>query len=414
MTDIIQRSHGCPVTDFDYAPIRAVGSYRCKAMELRDAGVPIWVNTVAQGFWQVTSPELVKEVYMKSDIFTTDSVMAVQPETDPEHILLPLNVNPPAHRKYRTLLNPWFSPESVKANEPAMRENTRRLVEGFAKDGKADIASKFAARVPTENLLTLANLPIDLASELIGYVDAFTKGFGGLEAAQTGGTSGMDSAVRAIRNLIAGVVADRRANPHDPKADLFTYLTTEKVEDRLLTDEELLAIGLIYVVGGMETTRGQLGWLMYHMAKVPDDRKRVLADPSLLPLAIEECIRYYTVIWGIGRKVGKDINWHGVDLKKGDMVYAMNDTVNRDPRRFENPDSFVLNRKIVPNFSFGHGAHSCIGIHVAHAQLRIAFEEFHRAIPDYSIAPDVSLVERGSEVTIMSLPLLWDPTTLAA
>ena len=163
----------------------------------------------------------------------------------------------------------------------------------------------------------------------------------------------------------------------------------------------------------METTRGQLGWLMYHMAKVPEDRRRVLADPSLLPLAIEEVIRYYTVIWGIGRKVGRDITWHGVDLKQGDMVYAMNETVNRDPRRFENPDSFVLSRKVVPNFSFGHGPHSCIGIHVAHAQLRIAFEEFHRLIPDYQIAEGASLTERGSEITIQSLPLIFTPKATA-
>ena len=229
MSDLIQRSHGCPVTDFDYAPIRPVGSYQLKAVEFRDTGKPIWVNTTAQGFWMVTTAELVKEVYMKADIFTTDSVMAVCPVTPPEHILLPLNVNPPEHRKYRALLNPWFSQESVKANEPAMRANTRRLVEGFAKSGSVEVAQQFAARVPTENLLTLANLPLDLASQLIGYVDAFTKGFGGVEAAQTGGTSSMDSAVKAIHAVTASVIADRRAHPRDPKTDLFTYLTTERL-----------------------------------------------------------------------------------------------------------------------------------------------------------------------------------------
>ncbi|MGE3599655.1 MAG: cytochrome P450 [Dehalococcoidia bacterium] len=413
MNDIVERGRGCPVMHYDYAAIRPAGSYQEKAIELRDNGAPIWVNTLAQGFWVVTTQELVREVYLKADIFTTDSVMAVEPETNPSHVLLPLNVNPPEHRKYRSLLAPWFSPDAVTGYEPIMRSTCRRLVEGFASRGSVEIAYEYAARVPTENLLQVANMSLELATPLIGAVDAFTRGFSGLESTETGATSGMDSAVDAIHDVTNRMIADRRANPQDPKTDLFTYLTTATVDERSLTDDEIRAIGLIYVVGGMETTRAQLGWLIYHMAKVPEDRRRVLADPTLLPLAIEEVIRYYTVIWGIGRKVGIDINWHGVELRKGDMVYAMNGTVNRDPKRFTDPDSFQLDRKMTPHYSFGLGAHSCIGMHVARAQLRIAFEEFHRLIPEYTIKADAVLRERGSEVTIQSLPLIFDPVRAA-
>ncbi|ARM16134.1 MULTISPECIES: cytochrome P450 [Rhizobium] len=408
MSDIVERAQGCPVMNFDYAKIRPCGSYRQKAMELRDDGRPIWVNTFAQGFWVVTTQELVREVYLKADIFTTDSVMAVEPETNPRHILLPLNVNPPHHRKYRNLLAPWFSQAKVKELEPLLRASARDLVEGFLPAGKVDAAWDFCALLPINSLLGAANMPMSVAPQLMQAINDFTRGFSGLEATETGGTAGMDAAVEAIHAVTDEMIAERRARPLDPKGDFYTYLTTELIEGRLLTDDEIRQIGLIYVVAGMETIRAQLGWLLYHMAKVPEDRRRVLADPSLIPAAVEESIRYYTVIWGVGRKIGQDVHWHGVDLKKGDMIYALNDAFNRDQKRFEDPDRFDLNRKMAPHLSFGFGAHSCIGMHLARTQLEVALEEFHRLIPDYAIEDSAVIEERGSEVTIQSLPLVWN------
>ncbi|MGD9811313.1 MAG: cytochrome P450 [Sphingobium sp.] len=355
----------------------------------------------------VTAQELVREVYLKPEIFTTDSVMAVEPETDPRHILLPLNVNPPHHRKYRSLLAPWFSVARVKELEPLLRQSARDLVEGFGDVGKVEAAWDFCALLPINSLLRAANMPMSVAPQLMQAINDFTRGFSGLEASETGGTAAMDAAVEAIHAVTDQMIAERRARPLDSKNDFYTYLTTELVEDRLLTDDEIRQIGLIYVVAGMETIRAQLGWLLYHMAKVPQDRQRVLADPMLIPAAVEESIRYYTVIWGVGRKVGQDVHWHGVDLKKGDMIYALNDASNRNPKRFENPDAFDLDRKPAAHLSFGLGAHSCIGMHLARTQLVVALEEFHRLIPDYSISPDAELKERGSEVTIQSLPLVW-------
>jgi cytochrome P450 len=333
--------------------------------------------------------------------------MAVEPEMNPAHILLPLNVNPPHHRKYRNLLAPWFSQARVRELEPILRDSARRLVEGFAPAGSVEAAWDFCALLPINSLLRAANMPMSAAPELMRAINDFTRGFSGLEATETGSTAGMDAAVHAIHAVTDRMVADRRANPLDPKSDFYTYLTTEKIEDRLLTDDELRQIGLIYVVAGMETIRAQLGWLLYHMAKVPQDRKRVLADPALIPAAVEESVRYYTVIWGVGRKIGQDVRWHGVDLRKGDMIYALNDAFNRDPKRFDDPDSFQLERKMAPHLSFGFGAHSCIGIHLARTQLEVALEEFHRVIPDYAIAEGAVLEERGSEITIQSLPLVW-------
>ncbi len=411
MTTVEQRAGQCPATHFDYSPIRPVGAYRAKAQALRDDGTPLWVNTQSQGFWMVSDPELVKEVYMNYELFRVDSVTAVDPDLDPSQLLVPLNINPPDHQKFRSLLNPWFSPASVARREAVMRENLRNLVSGFSGLGRVEAAREYAAKVPVLNLLSFANMPIDLAERLIDLVDTFMAGFSGAETpvGEDGIRPGMTSATDEINALMGSVIADRRHNPLDPDMDLFTSLVQAEVDGRPLTNAELTGIGLIYVVGGMETTRAQLGWLMYHMAKFPEDRRRVLADPALLTPAIEECIRYYTVIWGVGRKVGLDTTWHGADLRKGDMVYALNSVFNCDTRRFADADSFILDRKPGPNLSFGRGPHSCIGMHLARTQLRLAFEEWHRQIPEYSIEEGAELFERGSEITIQSLPLVWQP-----
>lgn len=405
--NIVARSGGCPVMHLDYAKIRPVGSYREMWKDIRDDGTPVRVSTFGQGFWVVTTPELVREVYLKADIFTTESVMAVEPETKHEHVLLPLNVNPPHHRKYRELLAPWFSQERIALFEPILRDSSRSLIQNFFPKGEVEAAWDFCALLPINSLLRIANMPMELAPKLMDAINDFTRGFGGLEASETGGTELMDAAVQSIHDITNIMINDRRKKPLDPENDLYTHLTTVKIEDRLLTDDEIRQIGLIYVVAGMETIRAQMGWVLYHLAKVPGDRKKIHDDPTLIPTFIEEVIRYYTVIWGVGRKVGKDIDWHGVELKKGDMVYALNDAVNRDSKRFTDPDEFLVDRKVGPHFSFGFGAHSCIGMHLARAQLQIAMEEFHALIPDYSIAEGAELVERGSEVTIQSLPLTW-------
>lgn len=409
MSDIVARAAGCPVVHFEPGPVRPAGHYRQKAIEFRDAGAPMWVNTMAQGFWMLTSTDLVREMYMKTDIFTTDSVMAQEPDTDPAFIMTPLNTNPPEHRKYRNLLIKWFSPAAIQKAEPEIRAICRRLVADFAGTSGADIVREFAIRVPTENFLSIVGMPLELSLEFVGYVDAFLKGFSGVEAAEheDGLTPGMDAAALGIRTRMAEVFADRRANPRNRETDFFTFLVNETIDGRPISDEELQQIALLFINGALDTVRSQLGWMMYHLATFPDDRRRILADPALLPNAIDEMIRYYTIIYGVGRKVSRDLTWHGVELKKGDMVYGLNACVNRDPLRHEDPDIFKLDREVGQTFSFGLGAHNCIGMHFARAQLRIAFEEFHRVIPTYEIASDAVLTERGGEISLSSLPLVW-------
>jgi cytochrome P450 len=150
-----------------------------------------------------------------------------------------------------------------------------------------------------------------------------------------------------------------------------------------------------------------------HLATHPEHRRRLIDEPERIPSAVEEVLRYYTIIFGDGRKVTRDTEFHGVQLKQGDMVYALVSGANRDPRAYEHADEFVIDRKRNHHMGFANGPHRCLGAHLARRVLQLAVEEWLRAIPDFRIATDEELRERGggAMMTLTSLPLVWEVTS---
>jgi cytochrome P450 len=150
--------------------------------------------------------------------------------------------------------------------------------------------------------------------------------------------------------------------------------------------------------------------MFLHLASHPDDRRKLVEEPDLIPLAVEECLRYYTIIFGDGRKVTRDVEFHGCQLKNGDMVYALVAGANRDPREYEQAGDFVVDRRGNHHFGFAGGPHRCLGIHLARRELQIAVDEWLKVIPDFRLATTKGLTERGggSMTNLFTLPLEWE------
>jgi cytochrome P450 len=212
----------------------------------------------------------------------------------------------------------------------------------------------------------------------------------------------------AIRGYFAEILTARRRQPADPSVDFVTYLLNARVFDRPLSEDELLDICFVLVLAGLDTTRGQLGYLFQHLATHEDDRRRVVEDPSLMPNAVEETLRLYSIIIGDGRKVAQDVEFHGCPMKKGDMVWLSAVGANRDPRVFPDADRFDLYRRGNTHMGFAAGPHRCLGSHLARREMIIAAEEWHQRIPDYRLATDAPLLERGGMLSLFTLPLAWD------
>jgi cytochrome P450 len=237
-------------------------------------------------------------------------------------------------------------------------------------------------------------------------VEDFFAGFGGdLEQQQA-----MGAALGGIRQYWVDVLEARRGEAHPRENDFVSLLLHSTVDGEPLGDALILDILTVLVLAGLDTTRGQLGYLFRHLAENPADRRRLVAEPELIPSAVEESLRLYTIIFGDGRKVAQDTEFHGCPLSKGDMVYGLVSGANRDPRVYDRPDDFIVDRKANNHLGFAGGPHRCLGAHLARMVMTVAVEEWLRVIPDFEVVTEAPLMERGggAMMTLLSLPLSWE------
>jgi cytochrome P450 len=287
-----------------------------------------------------------------------------------------------------------------------MRALCRRLVEEVALAGRCDFVTGFALRFPTEAFLSVAGINPADADLFVPWVEDFFGGFSGDPA----GLEPMAKALEGIREYWVDALAERRGEAEPREGDLASHLLHSTFDDRPLTDAELLDMLTVLVLAGLDTTRATLGYLFQHLATHPEHRRQLIAEPELIPSAVEEALRFYTIIFGDGRKVTRDAEFHGVQLRKGDMVYALVSGANRDPRAYERADEFVIDRKRNNHMGFANGPHRCLGMHLARREMQLAVQEWLRVIPDFRIASGRQLSERGggAMMTLTELPLVWE------
>jgi cytochrome P450 len=396
---------GCPVLHMDVSEAMDAGTYWQRADELREAS-PAFFNDVAQGYWVFTRHEQVRDIYQHPAVFSSESITPWDP--DPVYRFVPTQIDPPEHIKYRQILNPWFSPGAVNRIEPVAREICRRLVADIAPRGECDFVSAFALRYPTEVFLTMIGLPGSDAEAMVGWVEDFFWGFGG----DPDGQEAMVAGLTAIRDYWEAAIEERRGEPEPRPGDLASHLLHATIDGEPLEETVVLDMLQVLVLAGLDTTRGQLGYLFKYLAENPADRRRLVDDSSLVPSAVEESLRLHTIIFGDGRKVTTDTEFHGCPLRKGDMVYALVSAANRDPRVYDRAGEYVIDREGSPHFGFAGGPHRCLGSHLARRELQIAVEEWLRVIPDFRLAGDEPLRERGggAMLGLLRLPLAWDVT----
>jgi cytochrome P450 len=395
---------GCPVMHEDFSRVRSVGAHWEWADELREAS-PVYFNTFAQGYWIFTRHEAVRDIYKTPEIFSSESFTPWEPE--PIYRFVPTQIDAPDHIKYRRILNPWFSPRAIDDAEPMMRELCQKLVEKTAAEGRSNFVNEFALRFPTEAFLAVIGVDTADADMFVRWVEDFFAGLGG--GAET--LEPMAKALDGIREYWVRLLADRRADDEPREGDLASYLMHATFDDRPLTDAEILDMLTVLVLAGLDTTRAELGYMFRHLATHPEHRIALIDDPQLIPSAVEEVLRYYTIVFGDGRKVTRDLEFHGVQLKRGDMVYGLVSGANRDPRAYDRAGEFIPDRKRNNHMGFASGPHRCLGQHLARREMQVAVEEWLRAIPDFRIAGDAQrLVERGggSMMTLMDLHLEWE------
>jgi cytochrome P450 len=398
-TEIMQAS-GCPVSHTDYTVQRPLfETYKLLDAE-RDAGPFLWNDTRPRPFWMITDYEHVLEALQMPDVFSNEVISALTPEHTFD--LLPQYLDPPEHTAMRRVLNRWFAPAAVRRLEPLVLSRCEELIDELYPQGGCDLVSDFAIRFPTDLFLATLNLPVADGEVFLGHVENVFASFAGRGLKQAA------ISTEWIRGYFDQAITDRQRQPQDTEADFISRLLVSTLDGEPIPREDIITICYTAMLAGLDTTRSALGFIFHHLAGDPDLRHRLTAQPELWPRAVEEFIRLYPLVYMDGRLVTRDIDFHGLPLRKGNIVWLGLGTANHDPQKFANPLTFDLDREhIGHHLAFGAGPHRCMGMHLARHELIIAVTEWHKRIPDYELAGDEQLYERGAQLSINRLPLRW-------
>ncbi|MCT9075604.1 cytochrome P450 [Streptomyces fulvoviolaceus] len=354
-------------------------------------------STVARGFWVVTDGPAVQQALQDWQTFSNKSVTALEP--DPKFLWIPEMLDPPVHTVWRRLLGRYFSPNTVAAREPEVREVAAGLIDALKEHDGADVLDEFARRFPTLIFMRLMGLPEEDLPIFLDWVHELLH----LSHGEDPEGKRQMAAMLAVSAYFEEQIALRRKSPRD---DLLSHAMTWTIDGEAISDRDMHAFCILLFQAGFDTVPISIGWALYHFATHPEQRAEILADPSLIPTAVEETLRVYSFVVP-ARKATKDVEVGGCPVKAGEMVMLPLAVTNRDPERYDNPLEVDLHRKATNHIAFGSGPHRCLGSHLARLELNVAVEEWHRRIPDYRIAPGQELWQHGNMYGIKSLRLEW-------
>lgn len=318
--------------------------------------------------------------------------------------LIPLQVDPPDHARYRRLLDPLFSPKATDAMEPAMRELASRLLNGFADRDGCDFHAEFSVPFPCTIFLRLFGLPLEHLDQFLAWKDAIIRPVADDPFDSEAVKGVRDRAGAAIDSYFEAVIKERRREPGD---DLLSRFLTTEVQGERLSRDEILGMCYLFLLGGLDTVTASLDCMVARLAMHHAERRRLVEDPSVVASAIEELLRFETPVTVVPRMVTRATTVGDVELTSGTRVMLVLGAADTDEQAFSGADQVDFERCANRHFAFGGGPHRCLGSHLARRELRVAMEELHRRIPEYSVAPGVDLAYTPGIRQIEHLPLVF-------
>ena len=312
--------------------------------------------------------------------------------------LIPENIDPPDHLRYRRLLNPCFGPKQMRKLEPEITRRTNGLIDGFIERGECDYAQEFAVPLPCGVFLDLMGLPSD---ELDFFIELKEGILRGQMVSDDYLMRAKDSATERFERLIA----ERRRNPRD---DLLTRLVNAEVEGKALTDVELLGICHLLLVAGLDTVTDSLTCFYALFGRNPEHRRRLVEDPQIIPAAIEELLRFESPVPFVPRIATQDVELSGCPVNSGDQVVLLLGSANTDEQAHDRADVLDFDRPANRHLGFGGGIHQCLGAHLARIEMRVSLREWHQRIPEYHIPNGVELEFSPLLRQVEHLPLVFD------
>ncbi len=333
------------------------------------------------GGWFPATHEGVSTIAKDTENFTSRTVILGngRPGEDalpaPIGVAPPITSDPPFHAIARRLLLPAFAPGPINALEPQIRALCQRLLDQLGDHEIVNGGAQYAQYIPPGVIKHMLGFPEDDEDLFREFAHIIVEGVDHPEEQRI-------EEFAPIEEYFIKQIEDHRENPRD---DLTTYLLNVDIAGQKLADEHIFGTMVLTLVAGIDTTWSAIGASLWHLASHPEDLKRLVNEPDLMPVAIEEFLRFYAPVT-MARLVKHDMEYLGCPMKQDDWILLGFPAANRDPAVFEDADKFIIDRAENRHVAFGLGIHRCAGSNLARLELRVAIEEFIKRYPRFELA----------------------------
>ncbi len=359
------------------------------------------------GFWCITKYEDVKHISRNPQVFSSwlgGTNMFDLSETDLAGVrMLMLNMDPPMHVKFRSIVSKGFTPRRVGMLKQHLEDLARSIVDAIAEQGECEFVDSVASQLPMQTICEMLGVPeserqyvYDLSNRLIGFDDPDFQ------------TSMDDGRIAAAEmHAYAEQLAERKKK--EPGDDLTTLLLHAEVDGERLSQLEYDSFFLMLAIAGNETTRTVTAQAMRLLSEHPEAKQRIVADLSLLPTAVEEILRYAPAVIHFRRTATEDTELRGKKIQKGDKIILWYPSANRDEDVFDDPQAFDITRSPNDHLAFGIGEHYCLGANLARLQLNTILRELLSRLPDIEACGEIKFLRSNFIDGIKELPVRFTP-----
>jgi cytochrome P450 len=362
-------SHLEPEWSADPYPIQDDLRQRCPIAHTRRFG----------GGWLPTRYEDVAAIAYDTERFSSRAIIVshFRPprELAPVGGSPPISSDPPFHHDARKLLLPAFTRPAVARLEPATRAFCHSLIDALAGRDVVDAAQDYAQHIPMRVIADMLGFPPEDGPQFREFVEDLMEGI----------NLPPEERITRVSRLFEYLLDQVRDHLDHPRDDLTSYLLNAELYSRKLDPDHVTGTMALLLIAGIDTSWSAIGASLWHLAKTPADRERLVAGPGLLPVAVEEFLRAYAPVT-MARLVRHDMHWRGADMKADDWILLSFPAANRDPAQFDRAGEVIIDREVNRHAAFGLGIHRCVGSHLARMELRVALETWLARIPSFTLA----------------------------
>ena len=351
--------------------------------------------TPFQNAWTLIGHEDAQFMLRHPEYFSNEGATPFPRDPNDYFYFIPIEIDPPDHRKYRAILDPVFSPQAVAKLEDNIRQLANDLIDDCLENGECEFTTAFGRPLPVSVFLDLMGLPQEKRDTFVTWA---------CDLLHSNDHQIMARTMDLIGDYLKEVIEEKRQNPDDR---VISRIVHAQFDDRPIHPKEVFGFVVFLFIGGLDTVFATMNNIWLWLANNPDRRQEIISEPENIANQLEELLRVFSVTFS-GRMIREDFEMNGIQMKRGDRITACLPAANYDPKVFPNPRTVDFHRPRKPVLAFAGGVHSCMGAHLARLEIKIGMQEWLRRIPEFSVKPDTQIIYRpGGVVGPDTLPLVW-------